>query len=266
MRPSLSAMGRVLTAPWLPRERLGYVVWAAAGAVFAIPEIWASKDDTLPFPTLSGTVGHLERRWEIVSLFVIIVIANALLHGVRIGAAVLKKREAGDDDELGATGVETVEFAAGRHVAVEAGRVTTSSRPVYISSWWWIVYFVFTIVLVAAGFLVPLWVHGGHASDTEKQLAGEFGYGAMGLAFFLIPGFLAFVFSRLVPFPAIFQTILSLERRIPILAVVVAGSMTFLMLHLVLYPYPSIIPWFDDLKHLHDHCVAHASELVCTSK
>src|SRR2546423_14300388 len=99
-------MLRALTAPWFPRERIGYVVWAVAGAVFAVPEIWASRDGTLPFPTLSGTVGHLERRWEIVSLIVIVVIANALLHAVRIGSAGIARRaeegvaEAGETVEL----------------------------------------------------------------------------------------------------------------------------------------------------------------------
>jgi hypothetical protein len=62
------------------------------GALFAVPEIWASVDSDLPIPTLSGTVGHLERRWEIISLLVIIVMVNVLLHVARVGAALLARQ------------------------------------------------------------------------------------------------------------------------------------------------------------------------------
>jgi hypothetical protein len=269
------------------RELIGYGVWILAGAVFAVPEIWASVDSELPIPTLSGTVGHLERRWEIVSLFVVLVIANALLHAVRVGGAVITRRveeraaelagtlrveerpHTADDPpvrtEMPGRTAATVQLNNGKHVALDAGRVTRDAGPVYVGWSFALGYFVLTLAVVAGGFLIPLFVHGGHATDAEKQLSGEFGYGAMGVAFFLIPGLLAYI-GLLVPFPSIFQTILNLEQRAQIVAVVVAGCMTFLMLHLVLYPYPSIIPWFVDLEHLHKHCVQHATELICTSK
>src|SRR5438477_10594905 len=101
----------------LSTEIRGYIVWAIAGAMFAVPEVWAASDGDLPFPTLSGTVGHLERRWEIASLVVIVVIANALLHAVRVGIA---ERRAGA--ERGDT--DTVPFGGRKHVAVEQGRLT----------------------------------------------------------------------------------------------------------------------------------------------
>ena len=258
-------------------EATGYGVWLVAGAVFAVPEIWASRDSDLPIPTLSGTVGHLERRWEIVSLFVILVIVNALLHGVRVGGAVIARRVEERAAQLEhsrlrqGTAVAPPAAPSGlvrvtdhKLVAVEAGRVTSKPYTTYMSWRAGLAYFVFTLALVAAGFLVPLWVHGGNATDAEKQLSGEFGYGAMGVAFFLVPGLLAY-FGRLVLFPALFRTVLNLEQRAQIVAVIVAGCMTFLMLHLVLYPYPSIIPWFVDLEHLHNHCVKHATELICNA-
>jgi hypothetical protein len=255
-------------------EATGYGVWLVAGAVFAVPEIWASRDSDLPIPTLSGTVGHLERRWEIVSLFVILVIVNALLHGVRVGGAVIARRVEERQLEHSRLGEETagtpgppaelVQVANHKLVAVDAGRVTSRPYTTYMTWRAALAYFVFTLALVAAGFLVPLWVHGGNATDAEKQLSGEFGYGAMGVAFFLIPGLLAYA-GRLVLFPSLFRTVLNLEQRAQIVAVIVAGCMTFLMLHLVLYPYPSIIPWFVDLEHLHSHCVQHATELICNA-
>jgi hypothetical protein len=234
----------------------GYIVWGIAGAIFAVPEIWASADSDLSFPTLSGTVGHLERRFELASLAVIVVIANALLHAVRVGIA---ERRAGD--ERGDT--DTVAYGGTKHVAVEQGRVTRTASPAYPA--WWLLYFPVTLGAIVLGFLVPLLVHGGHATDAEKQLSGEFGYGAMGLMFFVIPTILAWG-GVLVPFPGLFRSVLDLERLFPPLAVAVAGCMTFLMLHLVLYPYPSIIPWFQDVKNLHDYCSDHLAAAVCQSK
>ena len=154
----------------------------------------------------------------------------------------------------------TIPLSRGRHVAVTEGRVTRTATPVYPG--WWVLYLPFTLIAVALGFLVPLWIHSWHASDAEKQLSGEFGYGAMALTFFLIPGLLAYL-GVLVPFPSLFQAVINLEQRAQIVAVVVAGSMTFLMLHLVFYPYPSIIPWFQNLEHLHNYCAQHADQLLC---
>ena len=259
-----------MTGPWTQREKIGLKVWLVAGAVFAAPEIWASVDSDLPIPTLSGTVGHLERRWEIASLFVILVLVNALLHAVRIGSAIVSNRaEVRVAARLGAaiappppgTAV-TVPVNANKHVVIDEGRSTRTSTPVYLGSGFTVAYFVFTLVLVAAGFLIPLLTHHGHATDAEKQLSGEFGYGAMGVAFFLIPSVLAH-FDKLVAFPSLFGTVLAIEQRAQIAAVFVAGCLTFLALHLALYPYPSIISWFVNLEHLHNYCVNHASELIC---
>jgi hypothetical protein len=260
-----------MTAPWSPREKVGLKVWLAAGAVFAAPEIWASVDSDLPIPTLSGTVGHLERRWEIASLFVILVLVNALLHAVRIGSAIVSNRaEIRVAARVGAAiappaapGMPvTVPVNANKHVVIEEGRSTRTSTPVYLGLDFTVAYFVFTLALVAAGFLIPLLIHSGHATDAEKQLSGEFGYGAMGVTFFLIPSVLAH-FDKLVPFPSLFGTVIAIEQRAQIAAVVVAGCLAFLGLHLALYPYPSIISWFVNLEHLHNYCVNHAGELIC---
>jgi hypothetical protein len=240
-----------LRAPLRRTELIGYLTWAAAGAVFAVPELWAAARSDAPIPTLSGTVGHLERRWEIISLFVILVIAYALMHVVRVGTALIAHRLA------------PAASSPGTHIAPEHGRITGAPRR---DPWPWLVlYFPFTLVVVALGFLIPLLVHNGHATDAEKQLSGEFGYGAMALTFFLIPGAAARL-GVLVPFPALLRTILDLEQRIQIVAVVVVGSMTFLMLHLVFYPYPSIIPWFQNLEHLHNYCSQHPGQLLCHAK
>ncbi len=258
-----------MTPPWTPREKIGLKVWLVAGGVFAAPEIWASVDSDLPIPTLSGTVGHLERRWEIASLFVILVLVNALLHAVRIGSATVSNRA--EIRVAARVGVAiapppgtpvTVPVNANKHIVIDDGRSTRTSTPAYLGSGFMVAYFVFTLALVAAGFLIPLLIHSGHATDAEKQLSGELGYGAMGVTFFLIPSVLAH-FDKLVAFPSLFGTVLAIEQRAQIAAVVVAGCMAFLALHLALYPYPSIISWFVNLEHLHNYCVNHAGELIC---
>jgi hypothetical protein len=257
---------------WPRFELIGYAVWLVAGVMFAVPEIGASIDSDLPFPTLSGTVGHLERRWEIFSLLVIIVVVNALLHGVRLGAAVVANRmnlaqpeTTGQVDEKGRMLAPTFAIDPDKHIAVDDGRVTSTSRPRRLGWGFGFAYFGCTVIVLTAAFVIPWGIHGWSATDAEKQLGGEIGYGVMGVVFFVIPALLAWR-DLLVPFPGLFTTIGNLEARAKIMAVLVVGCMTFLMLHLVLYPYPSIIPWFPDLKDLHDYCVQHATELVCTSK
>lgn len=249
-------------------EKVGYGVWLLAGAVFAVPEIWASSDSDLAIPTLSGTVGHLERRWEVISLPVILVVVNALLHAVRLGRAFLARRVEQRAAELmgGTIEDQTVQLGEHKHVAVDAGRVSRVSKPRQLLGWGFAgVYLVFTLVLVALGYVIPLWIHGWQITDAQKQLSGEFGYGAMAVAFFLIPTALAYK-GLLVPFPGLFATVINLEQRIPVFAVLVAGCMTFLTLHLVLYPYPGIIPWFPDLEHLHYYCRHHAQQLICSTR
>jgi hypothetical protein len=266
-------------------EKRGYVVWAIAGAIFAVPEIWASVDSSLPFPTLSSTVGHLERKWEIM-LGVILVIAYALMHAVRLGIANVTEELQEEIAQLQAElrGAEVVasrtvptQSAATRTVpsplrgdskrlAIEQGRLTRTSTPRYATGLWWGLYLPSTLVIVALGFLIPLWIHGWEATPAEKQLAGELGYAAMGLMFFLIPGLLSYFPGVLVPFPGLFTTVVNIEKRVPIFAVIVVGCMTFLMLHLVFYPYPKIIKWFPDLEHVNTYCAQNPDAPICIAK
>jgi hypothetical protein len=261
---------------WPKLELIGYGTWALAGAMFAVPEIWASRDNDLPFPTLSGTIGHLERRWDIVALLVILVVTYALLQVIRVGAAVVATRVGLAEANVPATATAaaapgfgtpapTVEVKSGAHVAVNEGRVTGKELAYHLGWAFALAYLLCTCVVVAFSFLIPFWIHGSQASDAEKQLGGEIGYSSMALMFFLIPAALA-RFGLMVPFPSLFATVVNLEHRSRIVAVLVAGCMTFLTLHLVLYPYPSIIAWFVDLKNVHDHCAQHGTELICTGK
>jgi hypothetical protein len=64
-------------------ERIGYVVWGAVALVIAVPEFWALFSDDAPWPTISGTIGHLEDLWHPTAVIVVaaIVVAAALATG-----------------------------------------------------------------------------------------------------------------------------------------------------------------------------------------
>jgi hypothetical protein len=46
-------------------EACGDLVWSIVGAAVAAPEIWAAVSGSdFIWPTISGTVGHLEDKWS----------------------------------------------------------------------------------------------------------------------------------------------------------------------------------------------------------
>ncbi|HEU0305145.1 MAG TPA: hypothetical protein VFR32_11255 [Gaiellaceae bacterium] len=81
-RPEL---GPVPTPAGRPTGRilLGYIVWGALGAVIGVIELLAAiNSDWTPWPTLSSTVGTLQRNHTWVGIFVvggIVVIAMRIL-------------------------------------------------------------------------------------------------------------------------------------------------------------------------------------------
>jgi hypothetical protein len=66
------------------REALGYLVWGAGLLVFAVPEIWAAADGHKPWPTLSDTVGTLERQHDWAAILVVAVLVFGAMHAVRV--------------------------------------------------------------------------------------------------------------------------------------------------------------------------------------
>jgi len=59
---------------WSRREILGYVVWGSIGLLIAVFELLAAFGKTTPWPTLSSTVGKLERDYPWVAIVVVSVI------------------------------------------------------------------------------------------------------------------------------------------------------------------------------------------------
>ena len=64
------------------RELWGYAVWAAMGVVIAVPEISAALSNSVPWPTISGTTGHLEYRWNVTSILAVGLIVFAAFHAL----------------------------------------------------------------------------------------------------------------------------------------------------------------------------------------
>src|SRR5690242_19384791 len=58
-------------------ERWGYAAWGLVGLVVAIPEISAAAWQDGPWPTISGTIGHLEDLWDVSAIFVVALITVA---------------------------------------------------------------------------------------------------------------------------------------------------------------------------------------------
>jgi hypothetical protein len=57
--------------PLTKRDLIGYIVWGSLGVLIAIFELLAALDATTPWPTLSSTVGGLERDHSWVGIFVV---------------------------------------------------------------------------------------------------------------------------------------------------------------------------------------------------
>jgi hypothetical protein len=64
------------------RERWGYAVWGTVAVFVGVTEILARISPHLrhaiPWPTISATIGHLERRWPFVAVIVLAAIAASL--------------------------------------------------------------------------------------------------------------------------------------------------------------------------------------------
>jgi len=90
----------------------------------------------------------------------------------------------------------------------------------------------------------------------DEFAVGRTLYLLIGLFWIAIPSLLAWPRRHAidVPFPTMFATLRSLERRLRVLAFLIVAGMTLLTFHLLLYPWPSIIP---DLSRTHKVYVCH---------
>jgi hypothetical protein len=208
------------------REKWGYGVWLVFGVIVFVPEIWAAKwPDSAWWPTVSGTVGELEYWHPEVALAVVFVTALFAYSALRYPA----QRLEGDDLLPNRTS--------------DTGRLTASTEP--LKGIGWVLYFAIALTIICVGTGIAVW-----RTDLSDEFAvGRTLYALIAVFWVIIPSLLAWPpWGRDVPFPTLFETMRSLERRLRLLALVVAAGLAILLLHLVFYPWPATIP---DIKDLH---------------
>lgn len=231
------------------REKWGYGVWFFFAALVLVPELWAAGwKDSAPFPTISGTVGALEYEHPVLSLIVVGVIVLCVYSAFRyppVRTGVLPP-EGKTNGWMGEDTLLPYRTALG-------GRFTRSTTPVHEVRAW--LYF-----LAAFAVIVGSTTWAALTSDIDDEYrVGQTLYGLTALFWAVIPSLLAWPkrFAADVPFPTLFSTVRSLERRLRIVAYAVASGLVILLLHLVFYPWPSTIP---DISRLHADYKCHPLE------
>ena len=213
------------------REWWGYGVWGLVALVIAIPEISAAWH-VVPWPTISGTVGHLEYRWSWVALIVVALVVAAGFHAVRYPVA--PKSDPAPD-------------AGGRNLRTMNGRLTKVKAPptreapearteVVPAPKLSIVWFVVAVAIVVTTSLGTSLV----VDPANPFMLAYVLYGLIGFLFIVIPSVLAYWFEKDVSFPTLFWTLTALERRVHPVAVAVYALLVILLLHLAFYPWPGI--------------------------
>lgn len=225
------------------REAWGYGVWGFFGVLVLVPELWAAFwQNSAKWPTISGVVAALEYDHPVLGLVVVGVIVLCVYSSFRYPptrTGVLPVKGVPAEKAGGVEGDALLPYRTplgGRFT-----RSTTPVREIAVSLYFGIALFTITVCTAIAAARTDI--------DDEFPV-GRTLYGLTALFWVVIPTLMAWPkrFAADVPFPTLFETIRSLERRLRILALAVAAGLVILLLHLVLYPWPSIIP---DLSWLH---------------
>jgi len=206
------------------RERWGYAVWGVVLLVILIPEVWAAASKQKVWPTISGTVGHLEYMRDWVGLLVVAVIVWVVLEVVGY--------------PRGPSGVRGRTARQGRRTA--GGRATVRQQtggeiPVLMLG--------AGALVVAVGSILT-----AELDSSDLYALGYVLYGSIALLCAAVPNVIAFVWAKDVPFPTFLATLANLERRAHFVMVLVLIGLTILLVHLALYPWPNI---FHILKGPH---------------
>jgi hypothetical protein len=183
-------------------ELLGYGVWSVVAVTFAVPEITAAVDNTVPWPTISGTIGELEWVWSPTSLFVVAIIVYAAAHAVWP----LSRTPGGRYAPRAATG----------------GVVSP------------LLYFPIAIACIVVGSVIAA------ESASDQYDLGYVLYPLIAFFTVIVPSALAVARAWDVPFPTLFRTIANLENRLHVAALVIAVALVILLIHLAFYPWPKI--------------------------
>ncbi len=193
--------------PVEPRERRGYWFWGPTILIILAVELLGALSSTfenkIPWPTISGTVGHLEKRWDWVAVIVVAVITATAFQALAYKA-----------------GSRTVTGRSQRPGAPPAGE----------SGYSWL--FVLIPGLIALGIAIAL--------GASKIQLGYVIYGVLAVFGIVVPSVLAFVLNKDVRFPTLFFTLDRLRRRLHAAALILVTGLAILVVHLAFYPWPDI--------------------------
>jgi len=216
-------------------EKWGYGVWGAMGAVIAVPELSAvGKGCDFPWPTISTTVGHLQELWPVVALVpVALIVMGAYFVFTLMPSS--PPRIADDDHLIVRTGegrLTKVPFTSYDQLSTAASAdwssQDSSRKP--LSS---LPYFGIATLAVIAGWVVALGID-------DRFATGYIGYSIIAIFWVILPSALAYWFKRDIQFATLTYTVGMLGRRLPIVAGLTAALLVILLLHLALYPWPSM--------------------------
>jgi hypothetical protein len=202
-----------LYGPVLGPERRGYWFWGPTTGFVLLVEMLAalssSFKDAIPWPTISSTVGHLEKRWDWVAVIVVGLLTVVAFHAIAYRA---QQRSSG---------------RAFRRIGPDPAD-KPAAEPVPWYNW----------ILVAA--LGTVAVVLAIVFDASKFQLGYVIYGVLGFFGIVLPSALSFFANKLVGFPTLFFTIAKLRHRLHAAAVILVAGLTILAVHLAFYPWPDI--------------------------
>jgi len=220
-----SAPSRTSQTNVLGRELWGDAVWGTVLLVILIPEVWAAASGQKVWPTISGTIGHLEYLRDWVALIVAGVIVWVAFEVARYPAGALPGPEP-------SSRITRKQTAGGR---ATVRRQPTGEVPA---------------LMLGAGVVMVVFgsVLAAELDPSDLYVLGYVLYGSIALFCVAVPSVVAFVWAKDVPFPTFFRTLAYLERRVHFLPVVVFIGLVILLVHLALYPWPNV---FHVLKGPH---------------
>lgn len=196
--------------------RSGYLFWGPTAAAILVMELlgvgkvqgWL--DISIPWPTISTTVGHLAERWSIVYVAVVGMIAAIGFYGLAAPRA--QQTDRGRTKRSGAepTPLPFYNALTGLFIAVAAALVA-------------IVLFNGTDERIQRGYVI---------------------WGALAVYAVLLPSFLTLVLRKEAQFPTLFATFRTLRGVHPsvaaFLGAALSAGLAILIFHLALYPWPDI--------------------------
>jgi hypothetical protein len=200
-----------------PTIRRGYGLWLAVGVVIAIPELWAAAAKP-PWPTISGTIGHLESRWDLVAVIVVAVIVVIAAHAVRMPLT-----------DAGPLSQQADRRTLGRTTGGRFTLYPDDDRELSALG-----YLAASLACVIAGSVIA------SALSDNKWILGYVIYGLIGVFCVVIPSVLALTPAPNAPFSGVFPTIADLQRRLHFVALVLLTGLVILLIHLAFYPWPDV--------------------------